>query len=109
MPVFFLPQLYDGPMAVRSEAVSRQRQYATGHPLPRARTEDEAAGRGGSSGFAAGVMCVILKLWSLWVLSAAHPLPVAWVDFQFTTMNCKTISLLTILIKETCKSFSYEC
>ena len=63
-------------------------------------------GGGGSSGFAAGVMYAILKLWSLWVLSAAHPLPSAWVDFQFTTMNCKR---LTILIKETCKSFCYEC
>lgn len=43
----FLSQLYDGPLAVRSEAVSRQRQYASGHPLPRTRTEDEAAGRWG--------------------------------------------------------------
>ena len=56
----------------------------------------------GPSGLAAGV---ILKLWSLWVLSAAHPLPVTWVDFQFTSMNCKRVFLLTISIKGTCKSF----
>ena len=37
-------QLYDGPLVVRSDAVSRQRQYASGYPMPKTRTEDEAAG-----------------------------------------------------------------